>query len=367
MSDETINEHTNNSEYAEKPANGGMRTRKKAALVLSVMIFAASVLGATWWIRSKTHVTTDDAFIDAHIHQVSPRVPGHVTEVLVEDNQYVKKGELLVVLDPTDYEVQVRKAASDLDAARNEKSQDYARLDSARAREELAAAKLELAGNNLRRGRELFERGVISGQDLDRLETDEKVAKSDLQDAKEAVRSAQAQLGLDTSGGRDAKVKEKTAVLRQAELALTYTKIYSPSDGYITRKSVEPGNNIQAGQPLMAVVNLDDAWVVANYKESQLQFVGPGQPVEFEVDAYPGKVFRGRVDSIMAGTGAAFSLLPPENATGNFVKIVQRVPVKITVDRTSDPGHLLRVGMSVVPTIDTGRTARDVLKEVNPF
>jgi len=343
--------------------NGGIRKRRKAAVILIIMIAAGSVVGGSWWVRSKTHVTTDDAYIEAHIHQVSSRVPGHVLDVLVADNQRVSRGDMLVELDPADYDAAVRKAVSELDTAVNDNSQDRARLGSARANEKLALARLELARNNLARGEDLFNRGVISKQDLDDLETAKKVSEASLNNARDTVRSAEAVVGLQPGGTRQSNVKEKKAALRQAELALSYTKIVAPSDGYVTRKYVEPGNNVQPGQPLLAVVNLDDSWVVANYKESQLQYVRLGQPVEFEVDAYPGQVFEGRVDSIMAGTGAAFSLLPPENATGNFVKIVQRVPVKIVIDRSSDPEHLLRVGMSVVPTIITGRSAHEVIND----
>jgi membrane fusion protein, multidrug efflux system len=344
-------------------SGGGIRKRHKAAFILIIMIAAGSIIGGKWWVRSKTHVSTDDAFITAHIHQVSSRVTGHVLDVLVEDNQRVSSGDLLVELDPADYEAAVSKASSDLNTAINDDSQDRSKLGSAKANVELAVARLELARKNLERGEDLYKRGVISKQDLDDLETQEKVSEATLSNAKDAVKSAEAAVGLQPGGTRQSSVKEKRAALKQAELALSYTKITAPSDGYVTKKYVEPGNNVQPAQPLLAIVNLDDSWVVANYKESQLEYVRPGQPVEFEVDAYPGHVFRGRVDSIMAGTGAAFSLLPPENATGNFVKIVQRVPVKIVVDRSSDPEHLLRVGMSVVPTIITGRTARDVIHD----
>jgi membrane fusion protein (multidrug efflux system) len=150
-----------------------------------------------------------------------------------------------------------------------------------------------------------------------------------------------------------AQIRQKEAALQGAELNRGYTKIYAPADGYITKRTVEVGNQIQAGQPLMAVVPLDqeDIWVTANYKETQLKKMKPGQRVEIKVDTYPGHVFYGKVDSVMAGTGAVFSLFPPENATGNFVKVVQRIPVKIIFDKGSDPGHLLRIGMSAVATI----------------
>jgi membrane fusion protein (multidrug efflux system) len=152
---------------------------------------------------------------------------------------------------------------------------------------------------------------------------------------------------------QEAQIRQREATVKGAELNLGYTKIYAPTDGNITKRTVEIGNQIQAGQPLMAIVPLgqDDVWVTANYKETQLEKVIPGQKVEIKVDTYPGKTFHGRVNSIMAGTGAVFSLFPPENATGNFVKVVQRIPVKIVLESGEDPKHLLRIGMSVQPTI----------------
>ncbi len=146
-------------------------------------------------------------------------------------------------------------------------------------------------------------------------------------------------------------IREKEAKQSAAQLNYEYTKIYAPTDGHVTKKSVEIGNQIQAGQPLMAVVSFEDVSILANYKETQLEKVKPGQKVKIKVDSYPGKTFWGKVDSIMAGTGAVFSLFPPENATGNYVKVVQRIPVKIVLDKDTDNEHILRVGMSVVPTI----------------
>jgi membrane fusion protein (multidrug efflux system) len=171
-------------------------------------------------------------------------------------------------------------------------------------------------------------------------------AQTSLETQKSVIRQAESALK-----SQESSVRKGQAILRSAELNRGYTNVYAPSDGYITRKSVEPGNQIQAGQPLMAIVPLDDLWVTANYKETQLRGVKPGQKVNIRVDTYTGKVFSGRVDSIMAGTGSAFSLFPPENATGNFVKVVQRIPVKIVLDKDTDSEHVLRVGMSVEPTI----------------
>jgi len=181
-------------------------------------------------------------------------------------------------------------------------------------------------------------------------------AAQDLAGQMEASLGTQRALIKQTESGlptQEAQIQQRGATLKGAELNLGYTKIYAPVDGYITKRAVETGNQIQTGQPLMAVVPLaqEDIWITANYKETDLQYVKPGQKVKITVDTYPGKVFYGKVNSLMAGTGAVFTLFPPENATGNFVKVVQRIPIKIVLDEAADPGHLLRIGMSVAPTI----------------
>ena len=353
-----------NGNGAGKKTNGG---KKRAAVILLFVFAAGAALGVHWWIKSNMDISTDDAFVDGHVFQISSRVPGHVQELLVHDNELVAKGGTLVKLDTSDYRTQAAQAASSVSQAKNDLASDYAQLDSAKANVNVVKAQLDLATRNYERGKELFQRGIIAKQDLDTLETNESVARSQLKDAEEAVHRTEANIGLLVKGGMAASVEQKQAELEQARLNLQYTDLKAPDDGYITRRSVEPGNNIQPGQPLMALVSLSDVWVTANYKENQLTWVRPGQPVDFTVDAYPGRVFKGHVNSIMAGTGAAFSLLPPENATGNFVKVVQRIPVKITFDKGTDPMRLLRVGMSVEPTVHTGRTAWQILRSAWPF
>jgi membrane fusion protein (multidrug efflux system) len=189
--------------------------------------------------------------------------------------------------------------------------------------------------------RERYEK-VLTAYDL---------AVAQVKAAAEALKKARSQKVLE-----DSLIKQKQAAVSIARLNLSYTKIFAPSDGYITNKLVEEGNQIQAGQPLMAVVALDNIWVVANYKETQVKNVRPGQSVTIKVDSYPSKLFTGKVDSIMAGTGAAFSLFPPENALGNYVKVVQRIPVKIVFDQATDERHVLRIGMSCVPSIVTNES-----------
>jgi len=352
----------------ERPAGrspGGRRT--KGIVVLCILIAVGLWLALRMFIASRTHIETDNAFIEARIVPVSSRVSGTVTRVLVKDNQPVRQGDLLLEIDPRDYQVQMAKAVAGVGVAENETGGEYLKAEAARAALQTARARHEQALLDQERGERLFSREVISKEQLDRLKTARRVTESQQKEAEETLKRALAEAGLGGKSGSRAKVLERRAQLSEAELQLSYTKLYAARDGYITRKSIEPGANIQAGQALMALVPLQDAWITANYKERQITHVQPGQKVEFRVDAYPGRTFTGRVESIMAGTGAAFSLLPPENATGNYVKVVQRIPVKITIDSNSDPQHLLRVGMSVVPTVVTGRSSGAVLKELNPF
>lgn len=354
-------EATDNTESLESRKGPGKRRR--AGLILLVMAVLILFFGGRWWINSRTHITTDNAFVEGHVHSVSPRIPAMVKHVAAGDNQFVRKGDLLVELDPGDYRMKVATAAASVDMARNETSGEHAKVAAGKTAVNLAKVRLDQAQIDLDRGKALFAREVVPKDQLDKLQTAYRVAVMDKRRAEEALKQAEAEVGLGT-GGKDAKVAQKIAQLDEARLNLSYTSITAPADGYITRKSVEPGNYVQTGQPLMAVVALQDAWVTANYKESQLTNVRPGQKVTFTVDAYPGRTFRGTVESIMAGTGAAFSLLPPENATGNYVKVVQRIPVRIAIDRESDPRHVLRVGMSVVPTIVIDKPLGEILREM---
>lgn len=334
----------------------GLNKKQRGGIVLLIIVLIGVFFGTRQWVRSKTHIETDNAFVESHIHSVASRIPAMVQRVAVVDNQFVHKGDLLVELDPADYQARAKSAAAALEMAKNETSGDYAQVESARANIGLASARLEQANLDFRRGEALYGREVIPREQLDRLRTAQKVARMQVKEAEEAENRAKAMIGVSGTGSKDARIAQKQGDLDMAKLNLSYTRIVAPSDGYITRKGVEVGNFVQPGQALMAVVGLDDAWITANYKESQVNDMRPGQRVEFTVDGYPGRHFTGRVESIMAGTGAAFSMLPPENATGNYVKVTQRIPIRIAIDKSSDPEHLLRVGMSAVPTILTGRS-----------
>lgn len=345
--------------------NGNKKIR--ALIVLLAIFIIGGWLSLKMFITSKSHIETDNAFIEARIVPVSSKVSGTVARVVVNDNQFVKQGDLLLEIDARDYQIRIAQATAGVGMAENETGGEQMKAEGARAALQSAQARFDQAVLDLNRAEKLYSRDVLPKEQLDRLITARRVSEAQLKEAEESLKRAQTEAGLANKAGSKAKILQRKAQLDEAELQLSYTKIRAPRDGYITRKSIEPGVNIQAGQALMALVPLQDAWITANYKERQITYIKPGQKVEFSVDAYPGKTFSGAVDSIMAGTGAAFSLLPPENATGNYVKVVQRVPVKITIDINSDPERLLRVGMSVIPVVLTGRSSGDVLKELNPF
>lgn len=333
-----------------------------------LLLILCGICTSGWlWYKSKIELTTDDAFVESHIHRISSRVAGQVVTIPVTDNQHVAAGELLVSLDPANYQTQVAMAEARLSLAQNTTEEEQAGVAAAAATVKRMQAQLDQATTDLTRGETLYDREVIPKERLEQLKTAQRVAKASLEQTRQQLRAAQARSGTDGINEQQARIAERAAELKLARLNLSYTQITAPVAGYVTHKSVQLGTNVQPGQALLAIVELEQPWIVANYKENQLTHIEPGQQVEFSVDAYPGRIFTGKVDSIMAGTGAAFSLLPPENATGNYVKVVQRVPVKISIDPDSDPQHQLRVGMSVEPTVFTGRSLSDITAHLNPF
>jgi membrane fusion protein, multidrug efflux system len=330
-----------------------------AVLVLIGLAFAANP-ALRYYHFMTSHVTTDDAYVDGTVDLISSRVSGTVSQVYVQDNWIVKAGDLLVALDPTGYEVRVERARADLNRARSMVDQEYAQLTEADAGQQLAEAQLKQAETDYRRAKTLHQVGVVSQEFYDQSETAWRASEANLALAKQEVaRSRAALAGADTVD-RDrydqAIVRQAEAEVKAAELDLGYTKIKAPVGGVITRKSVHVGHRVQAGEPLMTIVPLDSLYVTANFKETQLTDVRVGQKAEVLADIYPDYVFKGHVDSISLGTGAAFSLLPPENATGNWVKVVQRVPVKIVFDEPPPPNRQLRLGLSVDASIDVSNT-----------
>jgi membrane fusion protein (multidrug efflux system) len=325
-------------------------------IILAVItVVVGSFGGIKWWVYRKYHVTTDNAYVKGDIVLISSRIPGTVIDVLVEDNWHVMPGQVLVKLDPKDYEVKLREREANLKVAIEEIDRLYAAVEAAEAKVNLAKSQYLQARLDLNRAKTLYEKGVASREIYDHADTDFKVAESRLKAALEELKQAKAALGGELNSERyDRSIVQRALAQKQeAELNLSYTIIKSPVEGYVTRKTVEIGHRVQPGQPLMAVVGLDDVWIEANYKETQLTHVRIGQPVEIEADIYPGYVYQGKVHSISPGTGAVFSLLPPENATGNWVKVVQRVPVKIVLNKPLPPDKPLRLGLSVIATIDT--------------
>lgn len=378
------------------------RSKKKSAIVIFALAAVAGLVALFFYsLYLKAHVSTEDAFVSGTVYTVSSKVPGTVLKVNVADNQLVHKGDVILELEPDTYEKTVKEAASSAEAEKmrinelkatvtaeekkvlaaeatlkrtiEEKAVLVAAVRSRRADIDSRKALFKQAGIDLQRAQELIKGGYVTQENFDRAKTNYETAEASLKTAEEAL--SQAEVSVKTHDSVEAEtmamlnaeraaldqarssVKTQAAQVRgrqaQAELAglrLSYTRLYAPGDGYVTRKNVEVGNIIDAGQPLMALVAERDIYILANFKETQVHNIKPGQIVDIKVDTYPGKVFHGHVESIMAGTGAAFSLFPPENATGNFVKVVQRIPVKITLDAAS-ASNFLRIGMSVVPTV----------------
>jgi membrane fusion protein (multidrug efflux system) len=330
---------------AEEQTGNGQK-KKKAFMIVGVVVVIGLIAGYFYSGYRKTHVSTDDAFIDGNIHTIAAKIYGTVKNVSVNDNQPVKKGDLLVEIDPADYTARLSEASSAVGAEKAKLAEAGTKIEAAKVNLELQRANLRLAELEKNRAEALYQKEVLPRDRYDRAMTGYEVAVAQVKAAEEQLRQAESQKLTQAS-----TIMQKQATADLAELNYEYTKIYAPVDGYVTRKSVQIGNQIQPGQPLMAVVALNDIWVTANFKETEMENIRPGQRVELTVDSYPGKAFSGKVDSIMAGTGVSFSLFPAENATGNYVKVVQRIPVKIVFDEGTDKDHVLRVGMSVEPTV----------------
>lgn len=343
-----------------------MPTQKKFKNL--VFIVAAVAVSVVFYLL--THAgqeSTDDATIEAHVINLSPKVPGYIVKMNVLDNQQVKAGDVLFEIDDGDYILRRERAVAALDSAKaalaasgnnlaTTKVSAPSNIDVSMAQLKAAEANYDKAANDLKRMKNLND-DARSREQLDNSIAAEKSAKSNLEDAKAKLRTAQtapktiaaAQANKDQL---EAEVKKAQIELYIAEKDLHDTKVLAPIDGRITRKSVDRGDYVTTGQAMGYLVG-EDRWVIANFKETQLKHMKPGQRVSIEVDAFPHQDLKGKIDSIQYGTGARFSAFPPENATGNFVKIVQRVPVKILLDDAIDSSIALGPGMSVIPTVYT--------------
>jgi membrane fusion protein (multidrug efflux system) len=320
-------------------AVGALRVRLRPLLVGAVAVVAVAVAGS-WALGLRGYEHTEDAFVEGHLVLLSPRVGGHVIEVAVDENQHVDAGQLLVRLDPADFAAGVARARADLDAARNRLAQSRASSDAAAAQSASAEVHLRHVERELTRIRSLHGGGAASVTALDAAQAARDAAAAELSAARERERAERAALG------NEAPVRQAEAALAEAELALAHATVVAPFAGVIGKRSVELGANVSPGQPLLALASDEPPWVTANFKETQIRAMHPGDPAEVRVDAFPDTVFRGRVESLAPATGAKYALLPPDNATGNFTKVVQRLPVRIALE-AEDGQPRLPVGLSV--------------------
>ncbi|KFI10344.1 HlyD family secretion protein [Vibrio coralliilyticus] len=347
-----------NTHTETKPAKS-----RKAPLIATAIMLSLGLLGGGYWFGYGQYFeSTDNAYLQGEITTISPKVAGYIEHSFVNDNQKVKKGDLLVQIDDRDYRTALEQAKAHLtvtqSSVENLKAQQtlqQSQIHQAESRVDSAKAEYDRAIQQVQRSRSLLKRNYASQDEVDNMLAQQKVTQAELDEAKASLVAAHDQLAVIDSDIKQAQasiVESQTAV-EQAQLNLDYTKIYAPVDGIVGKRSVREGLLVQAGTPLMSLVPTSDVWIEANFKETQLSGIHQGQKVEIELDAFPGQPLEGIVDSFSPATGAKFALLPPENATGNFTKIVQRVPVKITIpDQQALKGRLLP-GLSVVATIDT--------------
>ncbi|EOL8970514.1 HlyD family secretion protein [Cronobacter dublinensis] len=349
-------------------AQGETRKRpgKKPLIILGVVVIIMVIGALIWWLMTRNLETTDDAFIEGDAVTVAPKVAGYVTELRVKDNQRVKKGDLLVVIDPRDATAQRDQARAQLSLAQSQLHQAQAQLALARvqypAQRDQAKAQVLRAEAELANARAEYQRqrGVdpraTSKQNIDAASAQLRSAEAGLANAKaqlEVAEQVQLQIRQQETNveARESQVAQARAQLQTAELNLSYTEVRAPFDGFVTKRNVQNGTLVQAGSALFSLVS-PEIWVVANFKESQLERMRPGDKVSVSVDAFPDLELEGHVESIQQGSGSRFSAFPAENATGNFVKIVQRVPVKIVIDKGLEHwDQPLPLGLSVEPEV----------------
>lgn len=353
-------ENQDNDQQPERKRPG-----KKPLIILAVVVVIMLIVGFWFWFTTRNIETTDDAFTEGDAVTIAPKASGYVVKLLVKDNQRVKKGDLLVEIDPSDNRAQREQANAQLGLAIAQLHQAQAQLalskvqypaqrDQALADQAKAEANLLNAQADYRRQRGVDPRAT-SQRNIDSASAQLRSAQAQLQSAKAQVEVA-SQVALQIRQqetnveARQQQVEQAKAQLSTADLNLSYTQVRAPYDGFVTKRNVQLGTLVQAGSSLFSLVS-PEIWVTANFKESQLQHMNPGDKVEISVDAWPDMKLEGHVDSIQMGSGSRFSTFPSENATGNYVKIVQRVPVKIVIDKGLDPNHPLPLGLSVEPKV----------------
>lgn len=315
-----------------------MKTMNKKKVIFIILALFAIIAGGFYYVNSLKYESTDDAYVESDIIQIAPRVSGQITEIYIEDNQKINEGDLVAKIDDTDYKIKLEQAQAVYEKALYSQKVAKAKLSAINS-------EINLAKKDLERYKNLYKAGAVSQQTLDSAQTKYDNTKARLLAAEEDI------ISNGDNKVADADIKALKAQRDQAELNLNYTNIKAPNTGTVTNRNIEKGKYVQVGQPLFAIVP-DKIWIEANFKENQVGKMKVGQEVTIKVDAYPNKKFKGKIDSIQKASGAKSSLFPPENAVGSFVKIVQRIPVKIVFTEEINPEEYnIVAGMSVEPKV----------------
>jgi membrane fusion protein, multidrug efflux system len=339
------------------PANGN-GSRRRGLLILSLLVLVGAVgYGAYWFLVARHYQSTDDAYVSGDVVQITSEVPGTVIALRVDDTQSVQRDQNLLQLDPADAKVAMGNAEANLARAVRQVRTEFATAEQLRAQITERQTALKQAQDDYRRRSVLVSDGAVSTEELSHTKDNTAQLEASLTAAREQLNATVAQID-GTTVETHPQVLAAEAAVRDAALALRRTEITAPVAGVVARRSVQVGQRVAAGTPLMAVVPLDDVWVDANFKEVQLENMRVGQPVELHADLYGGDmVYHGKLAGLSAGSGSAFALLPAQNASGNWIKIVQRVPVRIILDPKELKDHPLRVGLSMTVRVDVRDTS----------
>jgi len=326
------------NEKTVSKANGSNRKNRKKLIVLSVFLLIAAVAVFLFIQYKETHISTDDAYVTNDIFWVHPKAEGSVKQVFIDDNQYVKKGAVLAVIDPKPYKIKLSFALAQLNLAKANTKEARAVVKARQSDIDVTKVKLDKALWDFNRAKRLLKTRVISKSRYEQYLTNYNVLKFGLISEKSLLKQAASSF---TSAKKNVDVALSS--LNAARLNLSYTTIKAPASGFVTKKSVEVGKFVSPSISICAVVPNKNAWILANYKEDQVEKMQRGQKVTIKIDAYHHKKFKGRIESIQLGTGEVFSLFPPQNASGNWIKVMQRIPVKIVFNKP--PNAILRIGM----------------------
>lgn len=347
-----------NNHRADTAQSNGRGKRILGLTVAIIVVLGLIVGGIVYWLETRNFVSTDDAFIDAHTTQMAPRVAGQVTRLMFADNQHVAAGQTLLQIDPRDYQAKLDQAQAQQASAAATLQQAQAQVAVQQANVDQATANVRVAEADLLQARQDYDRfrtinpNAVTRQQVEASTASFHSAEAKLDASRQTVGGAKAQVQAAQAQvlAAQASLKQAEAATEAANLQISYCTIVAPVAGIVTHRTVDAGNYVNPGQAMFALVQ-DDRWVTANFKETQLAGIRPGQDVDLAIDSVPSITFHGKVDSFQAGTGAAFSVLPAENATGNYVKIVQRLPVKIVFDDDRLKDYPLAPGMSVTPSV----------------